>query len=526
LCDTFKMNLNSKGAPLNRQRSAAKIKPSCESLKSPNIPKNSPFAIWKFALGTQARFIMKQQTDRDIGIWMREEMIKLGPAFIKMGQFMSTRSDIIGKELSAELVKLQDAIDFVDGELVKDVIECELKRPASEVFRFVDETPLASASIGQVHVGELLDGTSVAIKVLKPGVSKRIKEDLETLKAINDVFLKLRFPRAIEIDRILRQYETFLKGELDYERELKHMERFRDLLDGMDVIIPRPYPEHSTPAMLVMDYVPSHKISDIEWMNARKINKARVAKNFVSLFLYQIVTCGYVHCDPHPGNVGVLDDGETLVLYDFGNVVTLDTNFRSNINNLIVAIYQRDVDEFLELLLTMKIIELKDEGDIFELRAFFDLFFDYLETVDFGKLKMSMIENDVVRQAKIDIKIDASFLSLFRIFSLMDGTCTMLDPGFSYYPLLMPFAEDVFQDMNFLTYRARTDIKKITAFPAAIKKTDQNMVKMNQRMKQLNIEFSQVKVGMALLAVLGSWDSPMRFPAMIGVCAAFLFRQF
>lgn len=368
---------------------------------------------------------------------MREEMIKLGPAFIKMGQFMSTRSDIIGKELSAELVKLQDDIDFVDGNLVKDVIECELKRPMETVFRYVDETPIASASIGQVHRAQLLDGTEVAIKVLKPGVPKRIKEDLETLKAINKVFFNLKFPWAIEFDRILRQYETFLKGELDYGRELTHMERFRELLEGMDVVIPKTYAEFSTSAILVMDYVPSRKISDIEWMNARKINKARVAKNFVSLFLYQIVTCGYVHCDPHPGNVGVLDDGETLVLYDFGNVVTLDSNFRSNINNLIVAIYQRDVDEFLELLLTMKIIELKDEGDIFELRAFFELFFDYLETVDFAKLKMSMIENDVVRQAKIDIKIDANFLSLFRIFSLMDGTCAMLDPNFSYYPLLL-----------------------------------------------------------------------------------------
>jgi len=471
------------------------------------------------------RFLIKRQTDREIGQWMREEMIKLGPAFIKMGQFMSTRSDIIGKELSSELVKLQDDIDFVDANLVRDVIECELKCSIPDVFQYIEDRPLASASIGQVHRGRLLDGTDVAIKILKPGVPKRIKEDLETLKAINQVFFNLRIPRAIEFDRILRQYESFLTGELDYMRELKHMERFRELLEGMDVVIPAPYPDLSTSSVLVMEYVPSHKISDMTWMNDRKINKARVAKNFVSLFLYQIIICGYVHCDPHPGNVGVLDDGESLVLYDFGNVVTLDDNFRSNINNIIVAIYQRDVDEFLELLLSMKIIELKDEGDIFELRAFFELFFVYLETVDFAKLKISMVENDVVRQAKIrDVKIDANFLSLFRIFSLMDGTCAMLDPKFSYYPVLVPFTDDIFQDINFLSYRARTDFKKLTAFPAAIKKTDQNMVRVNQRMKKIDDEFTQLKIGIALFALLGSWESPLRFPAIVGVFFAALWK--
>jgi ubiquinone biosynthesis protein len=479
--------------------------PAPKAARSASVPiptRNSPLRIWKFALETQAKFLFKRSSDREIGIWLREEMISLGPAFIKMGQFMSTRSDIIGKDLSSELVKLQDNIDFVDGAQIISVISSQINQPIDSIFKSIDVTPLASASIGQVHRGVLQDGTQVAIKVLKPGAAKRIKEDLETLNAINQFFFKLQFPRAKEIDRILKQYESFLKGELDYKNELQQMLKFRDLLDGLDVVIPKPYLEYSTDIMLVMDYVSSHKINDIAWMDGAKINKSRVANNFVSLFLYQIISCGFVHCDPHPGNVGVLDDGETLVLYDFGNVVTLDENFRNNVNNLIVAIYQKDVDEFLELLLSMKIIEVRDEAEVLELRAFFELFFVYLETVDFSKLKMSMIESDVVSQANIDIKIDANFLSLFRIFSLMDGTCASLDPNFSYYPLLVPFTEDIFRDLSFLDYRVRKDIKKLTSFPATIRNTNLNILQLNQRVKKTNAMFSQYKFLIATLAAM------------------------
>lgn len=462
-------------------------------------PRTSPWTIVRFVAESQVRLRLQAPTrPKEVGIWLREELVALGPAFIKFGQFLSTRPDLIEKEITAELSKLQDSIEETPFDEIKPMLE-DGYQDKLWPFDSIDEKSIASASIGQVHRARLKGtGKRVVIKVQKPCVAHAIREDLETLRRLNHMAFKWIQPmRMQEIDSVLAQYEQFLSAELDYHLELKNMLRFRKAYrtsntnSRIPVTVPRPLPDLSRSNILVMEDVPSTKVTDLAALDAMGVNRATLASQLVSIFLLQIVEFGIIHCDPHPGNVGVAADGETLVLYDFGNVVRLNKKFRDNIKNLVFSIYQKDVDEFVELLIELQIIRLDkpvpSTTDLLEIKSFFTYFFTYLESVDIQALKDSIQNNEWFEEMKdINIRIDDSFMALVRVFTLLDGTCTLLDPKFSYIDALAPYTSSVFQDVRFFEYRARKDLSKLMNYPAMVKSTDQNMLRLSKRVRSIN----------------------------------------
>ncbi|NBX51948.1 AarF/ABC1/UbiB kinase family protein, partial [bacterium] len=283
---------------------------------------------------------------------MKDELIGLGPAFIKLGQFLSTRSDFLGKEIANELSNLQDNIPSVSFSEIDDVFFMTTGKHVNDLFTSFDENPIASASIGQVHKARLLSGgKEVVVKVQKPCVARQIRDDLQTLKDMNEILKKTGSKRSYEIDNLLKEYSRFLSSELDYRSELKHMIDFGKIYDDRsNVIIPKVYPKLSNDMLLVMEYVPSTKITDIDTLRKMKVDTVLLANKIVDMYLSQIVIHGIVHCDPHPGNIGVAKDGETIVLYDFGNVVDLSSEFRKELNHMLYSIVAKDVDEFVDLL--------------------------------------------------------------------------------------------------------------------------------------------------------------------------------
>jgi ubiquinone biosynthesis protein len=453
---------------------------------------NSPWRIWRFFGQAQVKWWIHEDK-RHVGKWMKEELSELGPAFIKLGQFLSTRSDLLGKEATSELAKLQDDIQPVPFASIQPMLP-------SSIFASVEETSIASASIGQVHRARLHDGSDVVIKVQKPCVAQQIKEDLDTLRGMNDMLRKIGNQRASEVDNLLHQYARFLSAELNYTNETKHMKLFTQLLDGLPVIIPHVYEEYSTPYMIVMENVPSTKVTDIESLEAQGIDTQQVAQTLVQIFLYQIVYAGYVHCDPHPGNLGVARDGESIVLYDFGNVIELSPEFRKELKPLVFAVFQKDVDEFVELLCKLKVLRLQDDTEALEVKAFFRYFFDYLETLDFSMLRTSVVQQEM-DQVNINLQIDPDFLSLFRVFSLLDGTCGRLDESFNYIEALRPFSEDMMRDMGFLTTRVQRDIQKVQSYPTLLRNTDSNILQLQKRVKTMN----QSMVQLQLFALFWVW---------------------
>ena len=465
-----------------------------------------------------------QKDKKFVGEWMRDEMVELGPAFIKIGQFMSTRIDVFGKEITNNLAELQDQIYPMPFELLEPVLNQEYQGDYTQIFSSIDPMPIASASIGQVHRGILKrSNQEIVLKIQKPGIEKQIKEDLKTLISINQLFSKLGFQQAKDFEAILNQYELFLSGELNYINEAKYMAYFRRRLVEQRVYIPKPLSQ-STQRVLVMEYVESTKINDLEKIDLLNIDRKELAQDLITVFLYQIIKLGKVHCDPHPGNLGIGKNGE-IVLYDFGNVVSLSKEFREKVNRLVFSIYQKDIDEFLELLIQLNILQLEDNFDILELKAFFNYFFDYLESLNFDQLKTAILNKDVFVNSTLKIKIDPNFLSLFRLFSLIDGTCSLLDPNFNYISTLAPFSENLFMDSEFIDYRMKKDLQKLTSYPKLLQNTDQNILRVNRRFINMNDEFNKFKILFITIAVMDEIEDPLKLGLLVPILILFFLKE-
>ena len=477
-------------------------------------PKNSPYKIIKFIGESQIRYtFMKNKTH--MGKWLREEMVTMGPAFIKLGQFLSTRNDLADKEIINELKKLQDDITPVPFSEVESILNT-IK--ANDIFLNFEQIPIATASIGQVHKATLKkSGKEVAVKIQKPNVSKQIKDDLETLKSITFFLKNFENSTFEEFDNFIYQYEKFLSTELDYKLELRNMLRFKeDFIDNEFVTIPKVYQSYSSENILVMEYIPSLKITDIATFKNKGYDTKIIAENLINIFLKMIITNGFVHCDPHPGNIGYVESTNKIVLYDYGNVVKLSDEFKSQINNMIFAIYQKDVNEFVELLVKLDIVLIKEQSEKVDLKIFFRSFFSYLETLNFDELKSTVIK----QTSSPNFKINPDFLSLFRVFSLLDGTITLLKKEFNYIEALQPFITDMFMDINFFDYRARKDIQKIQSYPDVINNTDQNIVKVNKRVSTITNSMEYYRNIIFLFILIDHYYQPQYYFIMFFIYVA------
>jgi predicted unusual protein kinase regulating ubiquinone biosynthesis (AarF/ABC1/UbiB family) len=236
-------------------------------------------------------------------------------------------------------------------------------------------------------------------------------------------------------------------------------------------------------------------------MKKLNIDTAQVANNLIQIFLYQMITMGYVHCDPHPGNLGLYNDGETIVLYDYGNCIKFSNKFKKNLSQLIFSIYQRDVNEFVELMIELDILNIKDEYEILEVKSFFNYFFKYLENLDFNDLKKDIVKNDIKSGFQANLRINPSFLSLFRIFSLMDGTCSLLDKNFNYITAIGPYAQEIMNDVEFFNYRIKKDFSKIRSYPTIMQTNEGNILKLNKNISNINKDLQKTQIMVILLMI-------------------------
>lgn len=481
--------------------------------------RNSPSRIVRFFGESQLRYYTTRNKS-EYGQWLKNEMSRMGPAFIKLGQFLSTRPDIFEKEITNELARLQDDITPTPYDDILYIIEESLGKNWQSVFTYIDPSPLACASIGQVHRAKI-GKQEVVIKVQKPCVAQQIRDDLETLEGLNKFMIQIKNPRASEVENLLYQYERFLSAELDYRMELDHMVHFERILDGLPAKVPKVFKSISSERLLVMEYVPSIKISDLAQIRKQGIDTSELASILVDLFLQMIVVHGYVHCDPHPGNIGVSAEGDTIVLYDFGNVIELSKDFRSQLNNLVISVYQKDVEEFVDLLLKLKVIQTDDELDIIDIKVFFSSFFDYLETLDFGALR-EKVQKQQLFSDRTPFKIDPEFLSLFRVFSLLDGTCSNLDARFNYYDNLRPYTDDIMQDFAFFDYRARRDIQKVQNLPRLVQSSNQSLVKLKREFSEAKNSMAWSRMALCFFVCAEHIDKPLDYWGIYVFSALFL----
>jgi len=270
---------------------------------------------------------------------VRMALEELGPTFIKMGQILSTRPDLLPVQFIHELEKLQDNVPPFDYAQVKETIEAELGTPLEKVFKEFDETPLASASLGQVHRARFVDGEEVVVKVQRPGIQKTIEVDMEIM--LHLATLMERHLQGWEIHRPTRIVEEFartLEKELDYRLEAAHMERFAiQFTSDINVYVPKVYSEATTTRVLTMEYIQGIKATEIERLEREGLDRQEIARRGFDLIMKQVFVDGFFHGDPHPGNIFVLPNNVICYL-DFGMMGRIDRESRENFSDLVMSI--------------------------------------------------------------------------------------------------------------------------------------------------------------------------------------------
>lgn len=363
---------------------------------------------------------------------------ELGPTFVKLGQLLSTRSDLLPAAYTEELAKLREEVAPFPFEEARRILEREYGRPLEEVFAWFDPKPTAAASISQVHRARLPDGREAAVKIRRPGIEKIVQADLDILRHLAELAEKgPEWLRAHRPKSVAREFETSLRRELDLGVELRTMEHFRARFgDDPDARIPEPFPEWSTSRVLAMEFVEGLPINDPARLRAAGIDPKETARRGARAMMRQIFEFGLFHADPHPGNLRVQSDGRIAIL-DYGMFGRLDRGTREVIAELLGGLMNQDTDAALRALDDLRITaELRDRSQL--RRDVGDLIASYsdlsLRTIDLRVLLEELFA--VVRAHRLRLPPD--MVLLIRGLVTIESTGRTLDPDFDIGRELRP----------------------------------------------------------------------------------------
>jgi ubiquinone biosynthesis protein len=368
---------------------------------------------------------------------IRLALTELGPTFIKLGQLLSTRPDVVGRPLAIELKALQDSAPADSPALVRQTIEEELGQPATEVFAEFSDEPLAAASIGQVHAAVLPNGQRAVVKVQRSGIAKMIRRDLEVLGVIAQ--LMARVPEFLPYRPVetLAEMQRVLLRELDFGREERNLQHFAARFEGDPRIqIPLPFSEWCTPRVLTMEMIQGAKLSSLDRLDELGFDREKVARNGADLYAEMIFDDGFYHADPHPGNVMLLP-GNVIGLLDFGMVGRIDEPLREDVEEIMLAIVQQDSAHLATVISRLG----KTPSDL-DRAAFRTELTEYvshyatqqLDQFDLAGALSEMI--DIVHRYRISLPPQISML--IKTLVTLEGTATALSPSFSLAEVIQP----------------------------------------------------------------------------------------
>jgi predicted unusual protein kinase regulating ubiquinone biosynthesis (AarF/ABC1/UbiB family) len=406
-----------------------------------------------------------KQPPKDVGRWLSDRLPKVGPTFTKLGQFLASRPDIFGEDISNELSRLRSDV----SPLPFSTIESALYKDQSlvEVLDYVDDTPLASASIAQVHRARLVDGTDVVLKVRRPNVKEQLTDDLQLLRAIFELLQRSKVPGFDDALSVLSQFHDQLILETNFDREMRAMKRFRKAYShNMYVKVPEVYDALCTEGVLVMEYVPSKKLDDtIARMS--KQQKRITAIMLMTTFMSQMLHGGLLHADPHAGNLGFDPRTQQLVLYDFGNVILLSKDMRDAMNNILTLVPSRDVEGIIGELPKLGIkINQRDA-----LEEYINSYITYLENLDIQKLveattaiaSGTSTDSSITSAGshRVPMVISNEIAGVMRVFSMLEGACKQLDPDFKYDDVMIGPNKTIPGNITNMPDRMSTDVRKV-----------------------------------------------------------------
>ncbi len=387
----------------------------------------------------------KEYTEREnlklsVGERLKLSFEELGPTFIKLGQIMSTRPDLLPRDIIHELEKLQDAVAPFPITEVREVIEFELGDKLENIFREFKEEPIAAASIGQVHRAKLLSGKDVVVKVQRPNIEKNIELDIGILKDLADfIDNRTRFGKLYSFSKMVEEFETTLTNELDFRLEGENAETFKvNFKDEANVIVPEISWIHTTNRVLTMEEIKGTSLKNFEVLDQLGLDKTIIARNLANSLLYQILRDGFFHGDPHPGNIMVLENNKIAFL-DLGMIGQLNTHRKNQFLKMLMGITLKDskliVQAIVELDAMSERINMRNlEKDIDRLR-------DQVLSVPLSQIKIGEVFNEIFDLAfSYNIMIPGEFTMLAKSLITLEGLVEKLDPELNVLEIAEPIA--------------------------------------------------------------------------------------
>ncbi len=436
-----------------------------EQLEKMRQPRNPPQLAWQnskssfFArqwkiFGVASKLLFFSWWDRIVGNyssgqkhrrakWLVRNLLALGPTFIKIGQALSTRADLLPLEYVQELSQLQDRVPPFSSDLAIAIVEAELGKPIYTLFRDFERSPLAAASLGQVHKARLHTGEEVVVKVQRPGLEQIFNLDFEILHRL--VRLANRFlpqVRKYKLEAVYQEFFELLYQEIDYINEGKNAERFRQNFNNYQrVIVPRVYWEYTTKKILTLEYLPGIKIDDRQSLEASKINTQEIISLGINCYLKQLLEDGFFQSDPHPGNMAVSQRGE-IIFYDFGTMAEVKAIAQEHMVRTFFAVLKKDADEVVKTLVYMGLIEpVSDMTPVkrmvtFLLEEFRDKPVDVRAFEQIGSEIYLMFEQQPFR-------LPPQMTFIIKSLTTLDGIARALDPQYNLLAAAQPFIKKI-----------------------------------------------------------------------------------
>ena len=376
-------------------------------------------------------------------VWLRRSLIDLGPTFIKIGQALGTRADLLPLEYVKELATLQDQVPAYSTAEAFARIEAELGRPLHEAYPEIDNEPIAAASLGQVYRARLATGEEVAVKVQRPNLEARISFDIAILFRLVKLTNRF-FPRANENadwEGMLHEFHTTIFEEMDYIKEGRNADRFRyNFRTWRAVRVPKIYWSHTNTRVLTLEFVRGTKVVDLEGLRANGISPVKVNRLLIRTYLKQLLEDGFFHADPHPGNLLVMDSGH-LAFFDFGMVGRISPQLQTQMIDAFFHVIARDVHGLGQDIIDLNF--LKPGVDPETVRPVVESLFTHYLNLKLGEVNFKELTYDLAEVIyEYPFRLPSNFTYIMRALMTLEGIGVVTDPGFSFFETAKPFARE------------------------------------------------------------------------------------
>ncbi len=405
-------------------------------------------------------FVLGRETNREAiqekqAVWLKEKLIELGPTFIKIGQSMGTRPDLLPLPFVIALGELQDQVPPFDNEIAFARIEKELGLKINDIYKEFELEPVAAASLGQVYRARLHTGEEVAVKVQRPNLEATITGDLEILKKVAN-FVE-RFPQLNENadwSGMLREFNETIHEEMDYAAEGRNAERFSESFKNwQNVHVPKIYWNATTSRVLTMEYIHGTKVTDLERLEAQGISPAKVNRLLIRTYLKQLLEDGFFHADPHPGNLLVMADGR-LAFFDFGMVGRITPELQSKMIDAFFHVVGKEPAGIAQDLIDLDFLKPGTNPNV--VRPVVEKMFEFhlnlkLKDVNFKELTYDLA--DVMYD--YPFRLPSNFTYIMRALMTLEGIGIITDPEFNFFETAKPYAKE------FMLRREGKDFRKM-----------------------------------------------------------------